>query len=107
MGYGKGKLQIIEHDGKGGLRFEERPVRHHGGRARSWTWERLTGADPPAAARSRGPLKSFRHDRGARVNPAGLVWRRRLLSSTAIDCALSPQLVAAFVLGHAGMSRHL
>ena len=25
MGYGMGKLQIIEHDGKGGLRFEERP----------------------------------------------------------------------------------
>jgi tetratricopeptide (TPR) repeat protein len=25
MGYGMGKLQVIEHDGKGGLRFEERP----------------------------------------------------------------------------------
>jgi tetratricopeptide (TPR) repeat protein len=25
MGYGMGKLQIIEHDGKGGVRFEERP----------------------------------------------------------------------------------
>jgi hypothetical protein len=25
MGYGMGKLQIIEHDGKGSLRFEERP----------------------------------------------------------------------------------
>jgi uncharacterized protein YfaP (DUF2135 family) len=25
MGYGMGKLQIIDHDGKGGLRFEERP----------------------------------------------------------------------------------
>jgi tetratricopeptide (TPR) repeat protein len=25
MGYGMGKLQIIEHDGRGGLRFEERP----------------------------------------------------------------------------------
>ena len=25
MGYGMGKLQIIEHDGQGGLRFEERP----------------------------------------------------------------------------------
>jgi tetratricopeptide (TPR) repeat protein len=25
MGYGMGKLQIIEHDGKGGLRFEDRP----------------------------------------------------------------------------------
>ncbi len=25
MGYGMGKLEIIEHDGKGGLRFEERP----------------------------------------------------------------------------------
>jgi Uncharacterized protein conserved in bacteria len=25
MGYGMGKLQIVEHDGKGGLRFEERP----------------------------------------------------------------------------------
>lgn len=25
MGYGMGKLQIIEHDGKGGLRFTERP----------------------------------------------------------------------------------
>lgn len=25
MGYGMGKLQIIEHDGSGGLRFEERP----------------------------------------------------------------------------------
>ena len=25
MGYGMGKLQIIEHDGKGGLRFDERP----------------------------------------------------------------------------------
>jgi tetratricopeptide (TPR) repeat protein len=25
MGYGMGKLQIIEHDGKGGLKFEERP----------------------------------------------------------------------------------
>jgi hypothetical protein len=25
MGYGMGKLQIIEHDGHGGLRFEERP----------------------------------------------------------------------------------
>jgi tetratricopeptide (TPR) repeat protein len=25
MGYGMGKLQIIDHDGRGGLRFEERP----------------------------------------------------------------------------------
>jgi hypothetical protein len=25
MGYGMGKLEIIDHDGKGGLRFEERP----------------------------------------------------------------------------------
>ena len=25
MGYGMGKLQVIEHDGKGGLTFEERP----------------------------------------------------------------------------------
>ena len=25
MGYGMGKLQIVEHDGKGGLRFQERP----------------------------------------------------------------------------------
>ena len=25
MGYGMGKLQIIEHDGKGGLKFDERP----------------------------------------------------------------------------------
>jgi hypothetical protein len=25
MGYGMGKLQIIDHDGKGELRFEERP----------------------------------------------------------------------------------
>ena len=25
MGYGMGKLQIVEHDGQGGLRFEERP----------------------------------------------------------------------------------
>ncbi|MBI3185640.1 MAG: hypothetical protein HYZ28_26170 [Myxococcales bacterium] len=25
MGYGMGKVQIIEHDGQGGLRFEERP----------------------------------------------------------------------------------
>ena len=25
MGYGMGKLQVIEHDGKGNLRFEERP----------------------------------------------------------------------------------
>ena len=25
MGYGLGKLQVIEHDGRGGLRFEERP----------------------------------------------------------------------------------
>ena len=25
MGYGMGKLQIIEHDGKGGLAFEPRP----------------------------------------------------------------------------------
>lgn len=25
MGYGMGKLEIIEHDGEGGLRFEERP----------------------------------------------------------------------------------
>jgi TonB family protein len=25
MGYGMGKLQIIQHDGKGGLRFDERP----------------------------------------------------------------------------------
>ena len=25
MGYGMGKLQIIDHDGKGGLTFEERP----------------------------------------------------------------------------------
>jgi tetratricopeptide (TPR) repeat protein len=25
MGYGMGKLEIIEHDGKGGLQFEERP----------------------------------------------------------------------------------
>ena len=25
MGYGMGKLQIIDHDGQGGLRFEERP----------------------------------------------------------------------------------
>ena len=25
MGYGMGKLEIIEHDGKGGLTFEERP----------------------------------------------------------------------------------
>jgi len=25
MGYGMGKLQIIEHDGRGGLRFDERP----------------------------------------------------------------------------------
>lgn len=26
MGYGMGKLQIIEHDGKGALRFRERPL---------------------------------------------------------------------------------
>ena len=25
MGYGMGKLEIIEHDGQGGLTFEERP----------------------------------------------------------------------------------
>ncbi len=25
MGYGMGKLEILEHDGKGGLKFEERP----------------------------------------------------------------------------------
>jgi hypothetical protein len=25
MGYGMGKLEIIEHDGNGGLTFEERP----------------------------------------------------------------------------------
>ena len=25
MGYGMGKLQVIEHDGHGGLRFDERP----------------------------------------------------------------------------------
>jgi hypothetical protein len=25
MGYGMGKLEIIDHDGKGGLKFEERP----------------------------------------------------------------------------------
>ncbi len=25
MGYGMGKLEIVEHDGRGGLRFEERP----------------------------------------------------------------------------------
>jgi hypothetical protein len=25
MGYGMGKLQIIEHDGHGNLRFDERP----------------------------------------------------------------------------------
>ena len=25
MGYGMGKLEIIEHDGRGGLTFEERP----------------------------------------------------------------------------------
>lgn len=25
MGYGMGKVQVIEHDGKGGLRFDERP----------------------------------------------------------------------------------
>ena len=25
MGYGMGKLEIIEHDGKGGLKFIERP----------------------------------------------------------------------------------
>ena len=25
MGYGMGKLEIIEHDGKGTLKFEERP----------------------------------------------------------------------------------
>jgi len=25
MGYGMGKLEIIDHDGKGGLKFEQRP----------------------------------------------------------------------------------
>jgi hypothetical protein len=25
MGYGMGKLEIIQHDGQGGLRFEQRP----------------------------------------------------------------------------------
>jgi hypothetical protein len=25
MGYGMGKLQIIDHDGRGGLTFDERP----------------------------------------------------------------------------------
>ena len=25
MGYGMGKLQIIDHDGRGNLRFDERP----------------------------------------------------------------------------------
>ena len=25
MGYGMGKLEIIDHDGRGGLKFEERP----------------------------------------------------------------------------------
>ena len=25
MGYGMGKLEIVEHDGRGGLRFQERP----------------------------------------------------------------------------------
>ena len=25
MGYGMGKLEVIDHDGKGGLSFEERP----------------------------------------------------------------------------------
>jgi len=32
MGYGMGKLQVIEHDGRGGLRFDERPfvIMHDG-----------------------------------------------------------------------------
>jgi hypothetical protein len=25
MGYGMGKLEVVEHDGRGGLRFEQRP----------------------------------------------------------------------------------
>jgi hypothetical protein len=25
MGYGMGKLEIVDHDGEGGLTFEERP----------------------------------------------------------------------------------
>ncbi|MET0286503.1 MAG: hypothetical protein ABW352_18620 [Polyangiales bacterium] len=25
MGYGMGKLEVIDHDGKGNLKFEERP----------------------------------------------------------------------------------
>jgi hypothetical protein len=25
MGYGMGNLEVMEHDGKGGLRFDERP----------------------------------------------------------------------------------
>ena len=25
MGYGMGKLQVVQHDGKGGLKFEDRP----------------------------------------------------------------------------------
>jgi hypothetical protein len=25
MGYGMGKLEIVDHDGEGGLHFEERP----------------------------------------------------------------------------------
>jgi hypothetical protein len=25
MGYGMGKLEIVDHDGKGGLTFDERP----------------------------------------------------------------------------------
>ncbi len=25
MGYGMGKLEIVDHDGRGGLKFDERP----------------------------------------------------------------------------------
>ncbi len=32
MGYGMGKLQVVQHDGKGGLKFDERPfvIMHDG-----------------------------------------------------------------------------
>ena len=70
MGYGMGKLQIIEHDGQGGLRFEERPfvimndrafvdlgrvVGAASGRSgRDGDWHAAGGGRPPGRSRGRG-----------------------------------------------------
>ena len=76
MGYGMGKLQIIDHDGHGSLRFDERPfvIMQDGAFVDlGQVGATLAGSRPVAMARkpaSRKPVASARLGDGPRSGPA-------------------------------------